>query len=480
MRYHFPMIPGHVHFVGLCGAGMSAVARLHQEAGWRVTGSDEGFYPPIADVVRRYGIPCATPYRAENLPDSADTVVIGRHARLVPETNPEVAAAFARRDAGTLRILSFPQALAALTARTENVVVAGSFGKSSCSALAAWVLRHAGVDPGWFVGAEAPDLADNGRLGAGRLFVLEGDEYPAANDDPRSKFLFYAPRHLLLTSGEHDHVNVFPTLESYLAPFRQLVALVPDQGRIVACADGAHLRRVLDAARAPVTRYARGPRPDADWWAENVAFGETTRFTLVHRGATVAAIRTRLLGEHNVENVVGVAALLLGGGWVGPDAFADAVAAFTGVRRRLERLTPDSALPVYSDFGSSRAKCRAGIATLRAAFPDRRLTVCFEPHTFSFRSRDALHWYDDLFAGADRVLIHHPPEHGAHTHDQLARDQIVARVAAAGIDAAPVDDADHLLRLLDGADPARDLIVFETSGGFDGAIPRVVERILHG
>ena len=223
------------HFTGLCGAGMSAVAKILLDAGWEVTGSDEGFYPPISEVISRYGIPCAVGYRAENIPLAADWIVIGKHARLVPEENEEVAAALASGK----RVLSFPEALAELRGTRETLVVAGSFGKSSCTALMAHVLRHAGKDPSYFIGAEALDFPDNGHLGHGALFVLEGDEYPAANWDNRSKFLFYGASALLLTSGEHDHVNVFPTLASYLAPFETLVEQLPTEGLIVASWTGA-------------------------------------------------------------------------------------------------------------------------------------------------------------------------------------------------------------------------------------------------
>ncbi len=469
---------GPYHFIGLCGAGMSAVARICQQADERVTGSDEGFYPPISETIARYGIPCATGYAAGNIPADARTIVVGRHARLVPRTNPEVAEAHARRAAGRARIASFPEVLRDHMGEVPSLIVAGSYGKSSCSALAAWCLAHGGARPGWFIGADAPDLIDNGRLGAGGPFVVEGDEYPAAIDDPRPKFAFYPAHEVLFTAAEHDHVNVYPTLDSYLEPFRDLAERVPPTGRIVACATGPHLADVVARATAPVASYAVDPSAGADWHADGIRPGARTTFALVHEGRTIGRVSTGMLGRHNVENIVGVAALLVGGGHLSVDAFAAAVAEFRGVRRRLERLTPEHAPPVYSDFGSSRAKCLAGIHTLREAFPDRRIVVCFEPHTFSFRNRDALHWYDDLFAGADRVLVHQPPTHGAETHDQLDRREIVERIRASGVTADPVGDADEVLAALADLDPSRDLVVFETSGSFDGAIPRVVEAVL--
>jgi UDP-N-acetylmuramate: L-alanyl-gamma-D-glutamyl-meso-diaminopimelate ligase len=461
----------HAHFIGLCGAGMSAAARLLQDAGWTVTGSDDGFYPPISTVIERYRIPCAVGYRAQNIPKDADTIVIGRHARLVPETNPEVAAALA----SGRRVVSFPEAIQGLLPGRIPVVVAGSFGKSSCTALMTWALVHAGRDPGWFLGAEALDLADNGHLGGGEAFVLEGDEYPAANFDPTSKFLFYRPRHVLLTSAEHDHINVFPTLDDYLKPYAALLATLPTDGVLAAAREGAHLAPLVERARARTVWYA-AEECGADWWAtEPVRADGRTQMTLVGPGEEIP-LETGLLGRHNRENIVGVGALLRTAGLVTGDEYAEAVRTFRGVRRRLERLTPDDRLPVYNDFGSSPAKCRAGIETIREHFPGRRLTVVFEPHTFSFRNRGALGWYDRLFAGAHRVLVLPPPGHGAQTHDQLGQEEIVARIAGAGITATSVTDADALLAELAATVTADwDIVLIESSGAVAGAIPRIAD-----
>ena len=463
-----------VHFVGVCGAGMSAVAKILLDKGCEVTGSDEGFYPPISDVIARYGIPTFVGYKAENIPADADTIVIGKHAKLIPEENEEVRAAFKSGK----RILSFPAVLETLTKDTTNYVFAGSFGKSSCTALATWALTHTGKDPSYFMGAEAKDLPDNGHLGSSPTFILEGDEYPAANDDNRSKFLFYHPRFLLITSGEHDHFNVFPTLEDYLAPFFTLAEQVPKDGIILLCDHGAHLDKIAIQATAPVLWYGLKQTARTAWWAENFyAEKGKTFFVLTNQDGPVIEIETSLLGEHNAENIVGVAALLLETGALTPAEFAAAMREFSGVKRRLERLTPpECRLPVYNDFGSSYAKCRAGIETILQAFPERNLVVCFEPHTFSFRNRQSLSWYDTLFAGCHQVYVYQPPTHGASTHDQLQQDEIVAQIAATGVSVTAVSEGDALLAHLKNSIQAeRDLILFESSGEFGKAIPRVAD-----
>ncbi len=221
-----------VHFIGIAGAGMSATAKLLRASGVAVGGSDEGVYPPVSDFLQREKIPYTTSYAAKNIPDDADLIVIGKNARLVPATNPEVAAAFASKKP----LASFPEVLNHLAQGKQTVVVAGSYGKSTCASLLAHCLEYLKLDPSFFIGAIP--LTPNtqcAHLGKGKYFVLEGDEYPSSNTDARAKFLHYQPRHLLLTPLAHDHVNIYPTIADYLRPIQELIKM-PET--IVFCLDG--------------------------------------------------------------------------------------------------------------------------------------------------------------------------------------------------------------------------------------------------
>jgi len=224
------------HFIGIAGKGMSAVALLMREAGVEITGSDEGFYPPVSDYLAAANIPFSNGYKKENIPDDADVIVIGKNAKLTKESNEEVAAAFASGK----RILSFPDVLEEMTAGDETLVVVGSYGKSTSTALLSWCLLQSQKDPSYFIGEITNGLEAHAHLGHGNVFVLEGDEYPSANWDYRSKFLHYNPKNVLLTSATHDHVNVFPTHEEYLSPFRQLIAVLPQDGLLVVNATEPH------------------------------------------------------------------------------------------------------------------------------------------------------------------------------------------------------------------------------------------------
>jgi UDP-N-acetylmuramate: L-alanyl-gamma-D-glutamyl-meso-diaminopimelate ligase len=467
------------HFIGICGVGMSGVAKLLKEQGWQVTGSDEGFYPPVSDYLKKYDIPYFSCYASSNIPKDVDLIVIGKHAKLVPEENEEVKTAF---ELG-VPVKSYPEILNQLTSNTENIVIAGSFGKSTCASLVAWTLIQAGKDPSYFIGGFPLNLTDHAHLGSGNIFVLEGDEYPSANWDSTSKFLYYNPHSVLLISAEHDHFNVFQTLDSYLEPYIKLVKQLPQAGVLVACLDGENVEEVLKRSEATiggrvVTTYALRQRPNVDWWAENIRLGEKTTFNLMHKGTKVADITTLLVGEHNIQNLVGVAALLLTLNICSVDGLVNSFKEFRGVKRRLELKTVNTSIPVYEDFGSSRAKAIAGLMAIRKQFPDRRLIVIFEPHTFSFRNRNALSWYDDLFSPADLVFIYKPPTHGAETHDQLSQLEIVEAVRKSGKEVYSINSKEHLLELLIPIlQPKRDVLLMITSGDLGGSIEAVTAYI---
>jgi UDP-N-acetylmuramate: L-alanyl-gamma-D-glutamyl-meso-diaminopimelate ligase len=462
------------HFIGISGKGMSAVAKLLQDQGCVISGSDAEFYPPVSDYLRRHNLPLTEGYRASNIPDDVDIIVIGKNAKLVPDSNEEVRSAFARG----VPVRSFPEVLHDLVQRTSNIVVAGSYGKSTATALISWCLARGGKDPSYLIGEIVRGMDEHARLGKGDLFVLEGDEYPSANWDTTSKFLYYRPTDILLTSAVHDHVNVFPTQVSFDAPFRALISLMPAHGVLVACADEENARRIACESSRPVVFYGLGSQ-DAVWSAKCIEFGERTRFMLTRGGEPIVELSTQLLGQHNVQNIVGATALLLERELLDPAAVQAAVASFEGVKRRMELLTRNSRVPVFEGFGSSYDKAISALDAVRLHFPGRRIVVVFEPHTFSWRSRDKLHWYDDVFDGAGLVLIYQPATQGAETHDQVTHDDIVRQVRKAGVDARAITTPEQALATLDRELRPEDVVLILTSGGLDGmieTIPALAER----
>jgi UDP-N-acetylmuramate: L-alanyl-gamma-D-glutamyl-meso-diaminopimelate ligase len=458
-----------VHFIGIAGIGMSATALLMRQQGWNVTGSDEGFYPPASVLLPKAGIVVRTPHDAGNIPANADLIVIGKHAKLTME-NAEVAAAFASGKP----ITSYPDVLAGIARARRSLVVVGSYGKSTSASLLAWALHVAGRDSGYFVGAVPKNLGQNSNLGSAAEFVIEGDEYPSSNTDPRAKFLHYDARTVLMTAAVHDHVNIFPTQADYEKPFAELVSRIPADGLLVACKDEPHAVKIAAEASCKVATYALSDA-SADYHLDDIVYGEVSRFTLVARGRRQAGFETTLLGAHNLQNMAGAAAMLLQLELVSVDDLRKAFASFLGVVRRMDKLTERSSIPVYEGFGSSRDKARAAIDAIALHFPGRRLQIVFEPHTFSWRNRSTIHWYDDVFKGADRIFISAPPDHGAGTHEQVSYDEIAERVAATGCEVLRLShDRDVNVKTIVSQLHPGDVVLVLTSGDLGGLIVELV------
>ena len=452
---------------------MSAVALLLREQGWQITGSDEGFYPPVSNYLEEAGVVFSSGYKAENIPADADIIVIGKNAKLVPESNTEVKAAL---ESGK-KIVSFPDILEGLTKEKETIVVVGSYGKSTTTALLTWCLKATGKDPSYFVGEITKGLAHHAQLGSGDVFVLEGDEYPSSNTDATPKFLHYNAKNVLLTSATHDHVNIYPTHEDYLRPFQQLVASLPTDGTLVVNGDEQYARTLAEKYTGTVVFYGSGTTNE--WHPANIAYGEITTFDLIHNKERVATFSTTLLGEHNIENIVGAAAMLLTKGLLTVEECVASVASFQGVKRRLELLTKDSLVPVLEGFGSSYEKARSAIEATRLHFKDRRLLVVFEPHTFSWRNRGSAHWYDSVFNGAELVYIYEPAKQGAGTHEQLSQNEIVERVRATGIQVTAITNPAETLSLLQKELTNDDVVLLLTSGDLDGLIEGIPALVEH-
>jgi len=448
------------YFLGIAGAGMSALASVLASEGHTVSGSDDGVFAPISDYLDSLMVNYHLGFDPALIPEDIDVAIVGGSAKLALATNPELAEILRRG----LPRHSFPEFLGRHAASRQRVVIAGSFGKSTVTALAAVLMREAGADPGYFIGAAPLDLATTGHGGADPIFLIEGDEYIVGDADRRSKFALYAPDALMITSLVHDHLNVFPTMAEYEAPFAELIAgLAPDAPLV--CAHAFEPLRRLTEGRG-VVWYGRDPCPG--YFARDVEIGEATRFDLITPAAYAIPLETELLGAHNIENIVGAAALLIELGAIDEAALKRGVRRFRGVARRLDKKTLASRVPAYEGFGSSYEKARSAIDAIALHFPARPMVVVFEPHTFSWRNAEALVWYDTVFASVARVIVLPPPGHGAAGHDQLAQSDIVARIRAAGVAATGAAGAEEVLADLGFSLAGDEVVLLLSSGPLDG------------
>ncbi|MCD8494758.1 MAG: Mur ligase domain-containing protein [Candidatus Pacebacteria bacterium] len=455
-----------IHIIGIAGMGMTALATYLKEKGCHVTGSDMGAYDPSASYLASYGISFATEHAAENIPADTELIIIGKHAKLTMD-NAEVAAAFAH----PAPVMSMAEMWGVLGSETTNTLVVGSYGKSTNSALISWCLRHAGKDPHYFIGAIPHDMPLS-HAGSQDIFIMEGDEYPTSNFDMTSKFMYLHGKHVLLTSGEHDHVNMFPTLESYLAPYRALMQTLTTESIVVANIAHPNVAELVAETSARVVTY--GLHEHEGYHPRNIAYGSTTACDLYRGDTFVCTLETQLLGAFNIENIVGSSAMILEQGLLSIDELVRGIASFRGVVRRLDKKTDASSLSIYEGFGSSYTKAKTALEALRLHFPTARIVTVFEPHTFSWRDPLTAHWYDDVFAESALVIIYKPPaKDGKDVPGQLTLDEIVHRVTTSGTPAHGVHTSDEALAILEHEITGNEVILMLSSGELGGLIKEI-------
>jgi len=453
-----------IHIIGIAGVGSSAIAIMLQKLGHIVSGSDEGFYEPTTSYLKDHKIDIKSPYLKENIPHDVDLIIMGRHAKLNEKDNVEVNAALLTKD----KIRSFPQVLSEITKNRQNIVVAGSYGKSTCAAMMAWCLLQAGKKPGYFFGAIPIGFSENADMGEGEYFILEGDEYPAW--EGVSKFLYLHPSHVLLTSAEHDHVNVFPTEESYIKPYRELINLLPEDGLLVAGINNPNVKSIASPHKNTKTYGISG---EVSWSAKNIKYGVLTKFDLHKDGIKITELSTSLLGEHNIENMVGVAAFLIEINVVSIEEIQKGISSFKGLKRRLELKSQNSSVLVYEGFGSSYKKAETVFQAIKLHFPNKRIVTIFEPHTFSWRNKDNLDWYKNIFNRSDETIIFRPPTHGEESHNQASLEEIMEVVRINSPYAYSVENKDEAMQIIEKTLQPQDVIILMSSGDLGGLITEV-------
>ncbi|MGY0505046.1 UDP-N-acetylmuramate:L-alanyl-gamma-D-glutamyl-meso-diaminopimelate ligase [Luteimonas sp. e5] len=451
-----------IHILGIAGTFMGGVAALARELGHEVEGSDQAVYPPMSTQLETLGIELRQGYDPAHIDADCDAVVIGN---ALSRGNAAVEAVL---DSGR-RYISGAQWLAeeVLPGR-ETLAVAGTHGKTTTSTLLAFLLQAAGREPGFLIGGVAEDFGVSARLGQGREFVVEADEYDTAFFDKRSKFVHYRPQVAILNNLEYDHADIFPDLAAIERQFHHLVRTVPRRGRLIVNGEDENLRRVLAmGCWTPVETFgidSEGASGGFDWSARLLE-ADGSAFELRRAGQPIARVEWPLLGRHNVMNALAalVACAAVG---VDPAALAPALARFRSVKRRMELLAEAGGISAHDDFAHHPSAIATTLAGLRARVGDERIVVAMEPRSNSMRLGAHADALAPSLAEADLVLF-------------LARPELpwdAARVIAdLRGEALALADADALLAELKTRVRSGDHVVFMSNGGFDGLPRRFAE-----
>jgi UDP-N-acetylmuramate: L-alanyl-gamma-D-glutamyl-meso-diaminopimelate ligase len=467
----FPPPGSRVHLIAVCGVGMASLAGLLSSLGYRVTGSDHNVYPPMSTYLEKIGIQILSGYHEQHLQPRPDLVVIGN---AVSRSNPEASAVL---DQG-IPYISFPQALGQfLIGCRTSLVVTGTHGKTTTSALAAWVLTRAGLEPGFFIGGVPLNFGSGWHPGSGNYVVLEGDEYDSAFFDKGPKFLHYRPHHAILTSVEFDHADIYRDLDHLEDAFRRFVELIPPSGCLVACHDYLAVKEVVAAARCRLVYY--GNEDAADWTVKNVEVREgRSIFQPFYRGCADGLVEVPLIGRHNVQNALAVYAMARELG-IDRQRLRDGLATFAGIKRRQEIKGEIRGVLVMDDFAHHPTAVKETLSAVREAYPGRRLWAIFEPRSNTSRRNIFEREFAQTLALADRIVVAglYQPEKVPEP-ERLSTQKIVDTVNGAGPQRAVViEKADAIVSYLGSNAVAGDIVIVMSNGGFDGVQDKILQAL---
>ncbi len=448
-----------LHILGICGTFMGGVAALARELGHRVQGSDANVYPPMSAQLEELGIDLFSGYQAKDIATDTDCVVVGN---ALSRGNESVEFVLNR----SLNYRSGAQWLAEnVLPNRHTLAVAGTHGKTTTTSILAFLLEAAGRDPGFLVGGVPENFGVSARIGSGKEFVVEADEYDTAFFDKRSKFVHYGPRVAILNNLEFDHADIFPDLAAIQRQFHHLIRIVPSEGKLIVNGEDAALADVLAmGCWSPVERFAIDA--EAEWQARLIK-ADGSEFALMYKDQELGVVHWSMLGRHNVMNALAAFAACHA---VGVDV-ASIIASlqdFVSVKRRMEVIGDASGIRVYDDFAHHPTAIATTLQGLRAKVGSARILVAMEPRSNSMRLGAHAEQIAPSLVDADAVVFLQRPE---------LPWNVEAVVSALKGEGYKVPSVDELIATLKIIAKAGDHIVFMSNGGFEDAPRRCLAML---
>ena len=457
--------PKSFHFLGICGTAMGSVAAALRERGFKVSGSDENVYPPMSIFLEEKGIALKEGFRAENIPDDADVVVIGNAMK---RGNPELEAVLNRK----LFYLSLPEVLKNHFLRgRHNLVVTGTHGKTTTTALLAWIMEKAERKPGFLIGGIPKNFGEGARLNDSKYFVIEGDEYDTAFFDKRSKFVHYLPELVIVNNIEFDHADIFRSIDDVKTSFRHLLRIVPQNGMVLLNGDDPNCIDVANECFAQMIEI--GFSKNCAERIRDVAHStSSSRFKLGDD-----AFEIPLVGEFNVRNAaMAIAAARF---YDVPKAKIDsALKSFAGIARRQEVRGEVGGVKVIDDFGHHPSAIAQTLAAFRHRFPGQRLWAIFEPRSNTTRRAVFQKQLPEAFALAHGVFISQVARlEQIPEKERLNPEAVVDAIAKSGRPAFYETNADAIVDRIAPMLKPRDVVVVFSNGGFDHIHEKLLARL---
>ncbi|MFN7730019.1 MAG: UDP-N-acetylmuramate:L-alanyl-gamma-D-glutamyl-meso-diaminopimelate ligase [Bdellovibrio sp.] len=463
--------PGHhIHLIGICGTAMASLAGLLQDRGFKVTGSDSAPYPPMSTQLESLGIPVVKGYSARNLDPVPDFVIVGN----VISANNEEAQELVRLQ---VPYTSLPKAMGEfIIAGREAIVVAGTHGKTTTTSMMSWICEVQGLKPGFLIGGIPKNFSKSFQNPNGQYFVIEGDEYDTAYFDKVPKFIHYRPRHVILTSIEFDHADIYLDLNAVKAAFTQLLKLIPTDGTLIYCAEEKNIQDILPACLCK--RQVSYGIEKGDYQARVIQMNDAgTEFELIKKSQPTGEIfKTKMGGRYNVLNALACLALA-DSLELAKDKVKEGLLTFAGVKRRQEVLGEPGGVLVIEDFAHHPTAVRETILGIQAKYPKKKFFSVFEPRSATSRRKVFQQDYLTAFSGAHETLIAQAFDQSKiDAGDRFSSDELVAELKARGGKAGVFTSADEIVGYLLQQSKPGDGILIMSNGGFDG----IYQKLLSG
>jgi UDP-N-acetylmuramate: L-alanyl-gamma-D-glutamyl-meso-diaminopimelate ligase len=457
--------PKHFHFIGICGTAMGSAAAALRAEGHKISGSDNAVYPPMSTILEQCGIELMSGYKPENLPAGVDCIVVGN---AISRGNPELEALLDRK----LRYTSLPELMRheVLPGR-RNFVVTGTHGKTTTTSILAWLLEHAGKNPGYLIGGVPENFEVGARFNESPFFVIEGDEYDTAFFDKRSKFVHYLPECVIVNNVEFDHADIFDSLADILRSFKHLLRIVPHNGKVLINGDEETGRSLISDCPAPVTTVGLGEHCEVRIQIVEAAPAHTD-FKLGEDAFSVP-----MVGEFNVRNAaMAICAARFAG--LSDEQIRSGLASFKGVRRRQSERGTVRGITIVDDFGHHPTAIRETLRGLRQKYPGARLWALFEPRSNTSRRKMMQQELINALREADGSIIAavNRPEK-VPAGQLLDVDAVADELRAAGRQAFHEPDVDAIIARLKPLAQSGDVVVVFSNGGFDGIHQKLMDRL---
>lgn len=463
-----------IHMIGICGTGMGSLAILLKKANFEVTGSDQDIYPPMSVELEKNGIPVFKGYSAENIKRVApDMVVIGN---VISKGNPEADEVINEG----IRYLSMPETLALFFIKERrSIVIAGTHGKTTTSTLCAWLFEALGYNPGFMIGGVGNNLKTSAKIGKPPYFVVEGDEYDTAFFDKGPKFLHYRARNVILGPVEFDHADIYRDLSHVMSSFEKLVERIPKDGLLVACADSENAVKLSKKAKCKVVMY--GSKKNDGYFPTDVKVSpEGTEFTLWKgRGSRVGqkSFKSSQYGDHNLQNTVGVLALLIELG-DNPERICGILHDFEGIKRRQEIKGVAGGVTVIDDFAHHPTAIRETVHAMKLRYPSSRLISIFEPRSNTSKRNTFQKEFPGAFKESDISIIAglFKPEK-VPEKERLDVDGIISAINAKGGTAYTFENTDKIIEFVAETAKDGDVVLLMSNGGFDNIHEKILKAL---